>query len=436
MNRLLEWSLKRIERGTLRVTYARGQTACHGSGAPSVAIRFTDEAAELALALDPALQLGELYMDGRILLEEGSCYDLIEVFKRNMRRAATPPAVAMHAMRYARSFVRRRQSVIAARRNIAHHYNLDERLYRLFLDEDMQYTCAYFEHPGQGLAQAQLAKKRHVAAKLVVEPGHRVLDIGSGWGGLALYLAQTTGAEVTGVTLSEPQFEVSERRAAERGLQERVRFQLSDYRDVQGPFDRLVSVGMFEAIGLAEFDVFFQTARRLLEHDGVFVLHSIGRTRPNPAFNPWIEKYIFPGSYIPALSEVLPAVERAGFMVSDLEVLRLHYAETLRLWRERFLARRDEARALYDERFVRMWEFYLAGSEAGFRIDRMFIFQMQLTRAQHLVPRTRDYIAAAESALRAAEQRLDVRSIDRDPARFSRESIDADPALEIQVLEE
>lgn len=404
MNLILQQMLSGIERGTLRVEGANGQTQAFGQGAPEVCIRFADREAEWLLALDPALRLGELYMDGRLVLEQGDCYDLVAIFKGNARRVATPPIMAMQGLRYTQGLIRRHQNADTARRNIAHHYDLDERFYRLFLDADLQYTCAYFEHPGQSLEAAQLAKKRHVAAKLLIEPDMSVLDIGCGWGGLALYLAQTCGARATGVTLSKAQYDVACRRTKALAGPGAPEFLLSDYRDVVGQFDRLVSVGMFEAIGLGEFDNYFATASRLLKKKGIFVLHSIGRTKPNPAFSPWLEKYIFPGSYIPALSEVLPAVERAGFMVSDIEILRLHYADTLAAWRQRFLAQRDEVLSLYDARFLRMWEFYLCASEAGFRIDRMFIFQLQLCRPQHIVPRTRDYIAQAEALLREAEQ--------------------------------
>lgn len=407
MNLLLRRALERLERGRLTVTTPGGQSHRFGSGGgPEVAIRITDAEAERWLTVDPALKLGELYVDGRIQLEAGDCYDLIAVFKKNARRMASPPAAALQVARYGAGKLRRRQTDAQAKHNIAHHYDLDERFYRLFLDEDMQYTCAYFEDADQSLAAAQLAKKRHVAAKLCLEPGQRVLDIGCGWGGLAMYLAQATGARATGVTLSAGQHAVACRRARETRLTDSVDFLLSDYQQVQGTFDRLVSVGMFEAIGLEAFDTFFQTASRLMAKRGVFVLHSIGRTKPNPAYNPWLQKYIFPGSYIPALSEVLPAVERAGFQVTDVEILRLHYAKTLQHWRSRFLSRREEVLAIYDERFLRMWEFYLAGAEAGFRIDRMFIFQLQLSRPQHLLPLDRGYIAEAEARLRTQEAAL------------------------------
>ena len=286
---------------------------------------------------------------------------------------------------------------------MAHHYDLNDRLYALFLDADRQYSCAYFESADQSLDDAQLAKRRHLAAKLLVAPGQRVLDIGCGWGGLALYLAELCDARVTGITLSKPQHAVARVRAVETELAEKIEFRLQDYRDVSEKFDRIVSVGMFEHVGVGFYDVFFRKCHALLENNGVMLLHSIGRSEGPGITNPWIAKYIFPGGYIPALSEVLPAVERAGLLVSDIEILRLHYAETLKAWRERFLAHREEVERLYDARFVRMWEFYLAASEMAFRRQAMMVFQLQLTKQQGIVPMTRDYIAREETRLRARE---------------------------------
>jgi cyclopropane-fatty-acyl-phospholipid synthase len=268
----------------------------------------------------------------------------------------------------------------------------------------MQYSCAYFETPDTNLDDAQLAKKRHLAAKLLIGRGARVLDIGSGWGGLGLYLAEMTGANVTGVTLSTEQLQVSDARAAERKLGRSAKFRLQDYRDVEGPFDRIVSVGMFEHVGVDHYDTFFKRCAELLTDDGVMMLHSIGRSTGPDVTSPWITKYIFPGGYIPALSEVFPAIENAGLLVCDTEILRLHYAETLRAWRERFMARREEAVHLYDERFARMWEFYLAASEMAFRKQNMMNFQVQLTKRQDIVPMTRDYVAREEARLRALER--------------------------------
>ena len=279
-----------------------------------------------------------------------------------------------------------------ARRNVAHHYDLSGELYDLFLDADRQYSCAYFEHPGDDLETAQENKKRHIAAKMLLKPGHKVLDIGSGWGGLGLYLAGLTGAEVHGVTLSAEQHEVSQQRASELGLDDRVKFSLRDYRHETGTYDRIISVGMFEHVGVGHYDEFFGKVRDLLAPDGVALLHTIGRADEPGTAHPFTRKYIFPGSYAPALSEVMAPIQRSGLFVTDIEILRLHYAETLRHWRQRFLANLDRARALYDDRFCRMWEFYLAGVEVSFRCMDMVVFQIQLARRQDAVPLTRDYI--------------------------------------------
>jgi len=290
-----------------------------------------------------------------------------------------------------------------SRRNVAHHYDLDGRLYSLFLDADRQYSCAYFEKPDQSLDDAQLAKKRHLAAKLCLNPHSRVLDIGCGWGGLGLYLAEFTGADVTGITLSQEQHAVANERAAEKGLAQQARFNLTDYRDVASQFDRIVSVGMFEHVGVNHYDRFFRKSAELLDRDGVMMLHSIGRSEGPSSTSPWIAKYIFPGGYIPSLSEVLPAIEKAGLLVTDIEILRLHYAETLKAWRERFLAHLEEVERIYDKRFVRMWEFYLAASEMSFREQNLMVFQIQLTKRQGIVPITRDYIMREEQHLRTIE---------------------------------
>src|SRR4029078_916560 len=273
-----------------------------------------------------------------------------------------------------------------------------------FLDADKQYSCAYFETPDASLDDAQLAKKRHLAAKLLIERGTRVLDIGSVWGGLGLYLAEMTGADVTGITLSSEQLQVSNARSAEKNLAGSAKFLLSDYRDIPGPFDRIVSVGMFEHVGVGFYETYFKRCAELLSDDGVMVLHSIGRSTGPNVTSPCITKYIFPGGYMPAVSEVIPAIERAGLLVCDIEILRLHYAETLKAWRERFMAPREEAVRLYDERFARMWEFYLAGSEMSFRKQNLMNFQIQLTKRQGIVPMTRDYIASEEARLRGVEQ--------------------------------
>ncbi|MBI5132091.1 MAG: class I SAM-dependent methyltransferase [Rhodopseudomonas palustris] len=406
MDRLLRLLLSQfIKRGTVTFTTASGLTFTCGDGTgPPVHARFTSKDAQRRLLRDPELALGEIYMDGDLAMQRGSIADLLAVAMDQPEwtpRWARPHGWLRYLTRSAKQFNPRPRS----RHNVAHHYDLDGRLYALFLDADKQYSCAYFEGPDASLDDAQLAKKRHVAAKLLIEPGQRVLDIGSGWGGLGLYLAETCGADVTGVTLSREQLQVANSRAAERGLSSSARFLLEDYRDVPGPFDRIVSVGMFEHVGVTHYDTFFRRCADLLEDDGVMLLHSIGRSEGPGFTNPWIAKYIFPGGYLPALSEVLPAIERAGLLVCDIEILRLHYAETLKAWRERFLARREEAERLYDARFVRMWEFYLAASEMSFRKQNTMVFQIQLTKRQGIVPITRDYIMREEQRLRVAEGR-------------------------------
>jgi len=371
---------------------------------PRIGIRINDSAAELELMFNPTLALGELYMDGRLEVTHGDLYDLLALAAENVRASDGPLWIKMvEEARTALRRLHRRNDRRRARQNVAHHYDLDARLYDLFLDSDRQYSCAYFEHKGDTLEQAQLAKKRHIAAKLLIREGHKVLDIGCGFGGMALYLAQVAGARTAGVTLSKEQLAIASQRARETGLEDKVAFRLQDYRDANESYDRIVSVGMFEHVGLAHFDEFFSNVRRLLKDDGVMVLHAIGRSEMPGATNPWIEKYIFPGGYIAALSEVYASIERSGLFVTDTEILRLHYAETLKLWRQRFNARRDEARALYDERFCRMWDFYLAGSETAFRIDGHMVFQIQLTKRQDVVPLTRDYIIQTEAQLRQRE---------------------------------
>ena len=346
-------------------------------------------------------------MNGTFVVEQGSIADVLAIAlgqNSDVPHWARPQWLVRYLYRRLQQFNPRRR----ARHNVAHHYDLDGRLYSLFLDADRQYSCAYFETADQSLDDAQLAKKRHLAAKLLLgrergERDLRVLDIGCGWGGLGLYLAEVTGADVTGVTLGQEQYAVANERAAEKGLSERARFNLQDYRDLKGSFDRIVSVGMFEHVGVNHYETYFRKSAQLLDPDGVMVLHSIGRSEGPGITNPWIAKYIFPGGYIPSLSETLAVVEKAGLLVTDIEILRLHYAETLKAWRERFLAHREEVERIYDRRFVRMWEFYLASSEMSFREQNLMVFQIQLTKRQGVVPMTRDYIGREERRLRDAE---------------------------------
>jgi cyclopropane-fatty-acyl-phospholipid synthase len=396
--------------GTLRVIDANGQTyAFSGAPGPEVTIRLHDPRLNRRLFFNPRLYAGEAYMDGTLTVEGGTIYDFLDLVSWNMERAPRHPFRPFYAGfgKFLRG-LQQYNPIHRSRANVAHHYDLSERLYELFLDADRQYSCAYFIDSSDDLETAQLNKKRHLAAKLLLKPGQHVLDIGSGWGGLALYLARECGVEVTGLTLSTEQHKLATQRAAAAGLSDRVRFQLKDYREETGTYDRIVSVGMFEHVGIVQFRTFFDKIEGLLAEDGVAVLHAIGRGDGPGVTNPWIRKYIFPGGYSPALSEVLPTVEKSGLWVTDIEILRLHYAETLRAWQRRFQANREEIRKLYDERFCRMWEFYLAGAEVTFRRHEYMVWQMQLSRTIEAVPLTRDYIVdwerahGAEKAERAA----------------------------------
>jgi cyclopropane-fatty-acyl-phospholipid synthase len=398
---------KLIRTGTLRVSTGPGRyfEVGDGTGEP-VAISFNSPFTLLSVMANPELKLGECYMDGSFRVERGTIADFLAlVLSQNQGRPPLAIAMLINGYHYVIRRLEQYNPRGRAKRNVAHHYDLDGRLYSLFLDADRQYSCAYFDQPDSTLDDAQLAKKRHLAAKMLMDrPGLSVLDIGCGWGGLGLYLAEITGARVLGVTLSEEQHATANNRSVEKGLEPRVQFRLEDYRDVDGKFDRIVSVGMFEHVGVSHYDKFFRKVRDLLDDNGVAMLHSIGRSGPPTSTATFISKYIFPGGYIPALSEVLPAVQRSGLVVTDVEILRLHYAETLKAWRERFLARREEVLRLYDERFIRMWDFYLASSEMAFRHRGLMVFQIQLARRQEAVPLTRDYIGPAEERLRLAER--------------------------------
>jgi cyclopropane-fatty-acyl-phospholipid synthase len=397
-----------IKRGSLEVEMASGAHFTAGDGTlEKVGVRFVDKAAQLAFMLNPPMKLGELFTEGRLQITHGTIYDLLETVSLNLNTIKEVSWVQMLLRIDGIAYnIGQRNNKQAARRNVAHHYDLDRRLYDLFLDADMQYSCAYFEHDEDTLDAAQLAKKRHIAAKLLLESGDRVLDIGCGWGGMGLYLARMCGAKVTGVTLSEEQLAVATKRAVDAGFADTAGFRLQDYRDVEEKFDRIVSVGMFEHVGAGFYDTFFQKIAQLMTDDGVALLHTIGRAGTPGPTNPWITKYIFPGGYIPTMSEIAPAIEKAGLFVTDTEVLRLHYAKTLRAWRERFMARREEARKLYDESFCRMWEFYLAGSESAFRNEDHVVFQIQLAKKVDTVPLTRSYIASREADLRRHEQSI------------------------------
>lgn len=371
------------------------------SGTPDVAIRLTNRRTAWKIAIRPGLYFGEAYMDGSLVIEKGSLWDLFDLCGRNLAGSGLrqPPGRFGRATQKLLRIWQQFNSRALSRRHVAHHYDLSDVLFQSFLDSDRQYSCAYFRNPAATIEEAQLAKTTHIAAKLMLKSGMHVLDIGSGWGGLALRLAKLADVKVTGITLSAEQAEVARRRAAEAGLASRVSFELKDYRDVNERFDRIVSVGMFEHVGAPNYLMFFKTLVRLLNDDGVALLHSIGRKSVPEVMGAWIKKYIFPGAYIPSLSETFKAVEQTGLWVTDLEVLRLHYAETLHQWRERFLRNIRAIRAVYDDRFCRMWEFYLATSEAGFRYENLMVFQMQLAKQVGIVPLTRDYMFTAEQAI-------------------------------------
>lgn len=394
-----------VRRGDLTLKLPGGRTLRLGDGAPPALVaRITSAAWAARIAAKPGLGVGEAYMEGGLILEQGEVAQFIDLvganarFKKRRRRGPL--------RRWLRDRVRGANHRAAARRNVAHHYDLSDELYRRFLDEDMQYSCAYFARPDMSLEEAQLAKKRHIAAKLLLQPGHRVLDIGCGWGGMALTLAEEAEVEVDGITLSTQQLAVAQQRAEARGLASRARFYLTDYRDVAETYDRIVSVGMLEHVGRPNYQAYFDGVARLLKDDGVALIHSIGRPEGPNVTNAWIAKYIFPGGYIPALSEVMPAIERAGLVVTDVEVLRLHYADTLKHWRARFAANRAEIAELYDERFCRMWEFYLGVSEQTFRHRGHFVFQVQLAKRIDAAPITRGYIGEAEARLDQPAERV------------------------------
>jgi cyclopropane-fatty-acyl-phospholipid synthase len=403
---LLEQVLRRlIKSGNLRVTDCDGLEHSFGDGTGHlVHIHIKTAKAARAIAFDPDLQVGECYMDGSLELKSGTIYDFLALSLSSTKGGKAP---GLHLIKnYSRILFRRlsqHNPVGKAKKNVAHHYDLNGQLYDLFLDIDRQYSCAYFETENSTLEEAQLAKKRHLAAKLDIKPGMRVLDIGSGWGGLGLYLAEICDADVTGVTLSEEQHKLSNERASQRRMQDRARFLLKDYRHLENKFDRIVSVGMFEHVGVGHFPEFFAQCSHLLKDDGVAMLHSINRSDGPSGTSAWIKKHIFPGGYVPALSEVIPHLERHGLYVTDIEILRLHYAQTLRHWAQRFADNRDKA--IYNERFCRMWEFYLAGAECAFRFGGMNNFQIQFGKNQHVLPLTRDYILDEEQRLKALEKK-------------------------------
>ncbi|GAA0306024.1 cyclopropane-fatty-acyl-phospholipid synthase family protein [Sphingomonas oligophenolica] len=397
----------RVKRGTLTVHHANGAVRTFGTpdpDFPDVTIRFADKGAASFIVRNPSLGAGEAYMQGRLTVDGDDIRGLVTLMTAN--DLWEDGKGALHANRGRRlvaAVTHRLNRINMARRskrNVAHHYDLSDRLYDLFLDSDRQYSCAYFTDPANSLERAQSDKKAHIAAKLALKPGMKVLDIGCGWGGLALYLHAKTGAEVLGVTLSEEQIKVARRRAEEAGVADKVKFELIDYRHVTGSFDRIVSVGMFEHVGPPFYRTFLRKCRDLLTDDGVMLLHTIGRAGGPGVTDDWTAKYIFPGGYNPALSEIVRANESLRFFLTDVEVLRLHYAYTLDHWYDRTVAAREAIVALYDEPFYRMWTFYLAGAAAAFRYGGMVNYQLQFAKNRHTLPITRDYMIEGERGLR------------------------------------
>lgn len=393
-----------VQNGTVEIIDAHGKLHRHAGGpGPFVRVRLHDPKLHLALALNPELRAGEAWMDGTLTIEDGTLRDLLTIFATNRGHLRGQPL--QKSVRRASKTLKRlfqRNTLMRSRANVEHHYDLSNDLYRLFLDADMNYSCGYFRAPSDSLEEAQQNKLRHIAAKLDLRPGMRVLDIGCGWGGMALYLAQHYDVEVLGVTLSKEQQQLATERAQERGLDHKVRFDLCDYRNVTGPFDRIVSIGMFEHVGVQYFGAFFDKVAALLTEDGSALLHAIGRKGGPGSTGAWIRKYIFPGGYSPALSETFTAIEKSGLWVTDTEIWRLHYAETLAAWLERFEANRDQIEKMLGARFCRMWEFYLLVSELSFRYGKHMVFQIQLARQVDALPLQRDYMFLNEQKLLTA----------------------------------
>ena len=398
---------KLLTRGSITLLTPGKEPRTYGpGGGKHLTVRLTDRKVGFDILKSPSLGVGEAYMDGRLVIEDGTILDLLEMVQESNRweDASESKALGRDLKRLLRKL--RRNDPARSRRNVAHHYDLSDELYELFLDEDKQYSCAYFTDPANSLEQAQADKKAHIAAKLALQPGQRVLDIGCGWGGMALYLHEVAGVDVLGITLSERQLKVARQRAAAAGVSGHVKFELIDYRHIGEQFDRIVSVGMFEHVGRKHYGEFFAKCRELLKPDGVMLLHTIGLLgEPASGPDPFTDKYIFPGYHLPSLSEMITKSERVRLMASDVEMLRLHYAYTLRHWLERATKARAKIEALYDARFFRMWEFYLAGGIVMFESGAACNYQIQYVRDRNAVPITRDYMIEAERRYRELARR-------------------------------
>ena len=396
-----------VKKGRMTLITADGKRESFGPDADAkpITVRFTDRKLAFDIVRNPRLAFGEAYMDGRLIIEEGSILDLLELivganrweFGGKGRKIMSTGKLSNVAAMF------RRNPAAKSQKNVAHHYDLSDDLYDLFLDPDRQYSCAYYTDPANSLEQAQADKKAHIAAKLDLKPGQRVLDIGCGWGGMALYLNRVAGVDVLGITLSKEQLKVARERAAAAGVATQVKYELIDYRSLTGSFDRIVSVGMFEHVGAAHYDEFFATCHKLLKQDGVMLLHTIGKLGSAGSPDPFTNKWIFPGYHLPSLSQMNAASEKVRLIASDTEMLRVHYAYTLRAWLERCEARKADIVAMYDERFYRMWEFYLAGGIVMFENGSACNFQVQYIRDRYALPITRDYMAQAEVRYRASE---------------------------------
>jgi cyclopropane-fatty-acyl-phospholipid synthase len=398
-----------IRKGRLTVIDAEGKRhVFSGTPGPEVTMRLTDRRLYRTLVFNAELAAGEAYMDGTMRFEEGSTLrDFLTLFSINRLSLGSYPIQKI--LRAIKMRFRKRQQSNAkgeAQQNVSHHYDVGNDFYKLFLDDNMLYSCAYFREPDETLEQAQRNKLRLLAAKLCLKPGMKVLDIGCGWGDMALYLASIEDVQVVGVTLSKEQQALATKRAADAGLSDRVSFELRDYRDVSQKFDRIVSVGMFEHVGVHHYDEFFKKLNALMPDDGIAVIHSIGHMSPPGMASAWLRKYIFPGAYSPALSEVFEVVEQNSLWVTDLEFLRVHYATTLQHWASRYEQNRAKVVELYDERFARMWEFYLISAEMMFRTGSQLVFHMQLSRQRDAAPIVRDYITDRQRALIAQEAAL------------------------------
>jgi len=404
--KLLNTMLTKIIRtGTLEVVDAEGTVHRYaGTPEPFVRVKLHDPSLYSSLVWNPDLKAGEAYMDGTLTIEQGTLRDFLTLFAMN-RGVSRKLPIQRPLRRMAKRLksLWQRNTLVQSQRNVAHHYDLSNELYGLFLDSGMNYSCAYFRSPMDTLEEAQQNKLRHIASKLDLKPGQRVLDIGCGWGGMAIYLAQNFDVHVTGVTLSKEQLALAQQRAEQLGLADKISFQFKDYRDVAGTFDRIVSIGMFEHVGISYFQQYFGKIQSLLAPDGVALVHAIGRKGGPGTTGKWLRKYIFPGGYSPALSETFAAIESSGLWVTDTEIWRLHYAETLRAWYDRFEANRDKAEALLGETFCRMWEFYLITSELSFRYFKHMVFQIQLAKTVDTLPLQRDYMVDIERELIAAE---------------------------------